>query len=262
MLKCDLAPKMVDYIEGGYCNISMSIAIDFTASNMYPWDNKSLHYVGENGIFKGNPSQYQQAIRSIGNILSMYDSDKKYPVYGFGIDVARIANGNGNGTREDDAKNTKNGKNVKWTVYHAMAVNKEMNDFFGNKNIENKENDNKNTEDDDDYDEDEIEVNGIYGVEKLYLKTIHTICNYQRKYRLSGPTYCKDILKKSINNAKESLDYLIKSNKEARVEYHVLLLLTDGVIDDQSETSNLLCFILVFAFGFLHGMLFVDVFVF
>ena len=151
----------------------MSIAIDFTASNIYPWNNNLLHCVGENGIFKGNPSQYQQAIRSIGNILSMSDSDKQYHVYGFGM---------------NDAKNGKNGKNkngkiVKWTVHHGMAVNEE--------------------DDDEEHDEDKIEVNGIHDVEKFYLKTIHTLCNYHRKYRLNGTSYCKDILKQSIKNVKK-----------------------------------------------------------
>eukprot|EP00826_Nyctotherus_ovalis_P020480 TRINITY_DN16436_c0_g1_i3.p1 TRINITY_DN16436_c0_g1~~TRINITY_DN16436_c0_g1_i3.p1 ORF type:complete len:364 (+),score=71.08 TRINITY_DN16436_c0_g1_i3:112-1092(+) len=69
--------SFLDYIFGG-CQISLSIAIDFTASNGYPRAKNSLHYFNP----KTNP--YISAILSIGQILQEYDTDKNIPVLGFG----------------------------------------------------------------------------------------------------------------------------------------------------------------------------------
>ena len=38
-------PSFVDFLRGGWA-ISLSVAIDFTASNGEPVDPKSLHYMG------------------------------------------------------------------------------------------------------------------------------------------------------------------------------------------------------------------------
>ena len=35
----------------------------------------------------GQPNQYLHAIMSVGNILEQYDTDKEYPVYGFGGEI-------------------------------------------------------------------------------------------------------------------------------------------------------------------------------
>lgn len=53
------------------------VAIDYTASNGSPDGNASLHY-------KGTFNSYQKAILSVGSIIENYDSDKSFPVYGFG----------------------------------------------------------------------------------------------------------------------------------------------------------------------------------
>lgn len=58
----------------------MKVAIDFTGSNGHPSHPQSLHHVDQSGQL----NQYQQAIWSIGHILQDYDSDKMFPVYGFG----------------------------------------------------------------------------------------------------------------------------------------------------------------------------------
>lgn len=59
-------------------NISAVVAIDFTGSNGDPKLPHSLHYLaGDN--------QYRNAIDGIIPIISQYDNDKKYPVYGFGM---------------------------------------------------------------------------------------------------------------------------------------------------------------------------------
>ncbi|CAG9334743.1 unnamed protein product [Blepharisma stoltei] len=71
--------SFIDYIAGG-CQISLIVAIDFTASNMDPRDPQSLHYLNPNNMF----NQYQSALFSVGEILLNYDSDKLVPFYGFG----------------------------------------------------------------------------------------------------------------------------------------------------------------------------------
>uniref|UniRef100_A0A7S4DNV9 C2 domain-containing protein n=1 Tax=Lotharella globosa TaxID=91324 RepID=A0A7S4DNV9_9EUKA len=75
--------SFLDYIKGG-CEVNLSIAIDFTASNGDPRNPRSLHYIGP-----GHANEYQKAIATIGNILTPYDTDNKYPVYGFGGRVKR-----------------------------------------------------------------------------------------------------------------------------------------------------------------------------
>jgi hypothetical protein len=77
------------YIEGG-CEISLVIGIDFTVSNKDPSDPASLHYIDP--IDKTAHNQYQQAILSVGKILEEYDTDKKYPVYGFGGKMKKLSN--------------------------------------------------------------------------------------------------------------------------------------------------------------------------
>ena len=69
---------IMDYIRGG-CQISLSIAIDFTASNGIPSNPTSLHFMHPNGM-----NQYEQALHSVSQILLNYDGDKQVPVYGFG----------------------------------------------------------------------------------------------------------------------------------------------------------------------------------
>ena len=68
-----------DYLYGN-TNISVIFGIDFTGSNGNPTSKSSLHYVFD----KHKLSPYQQAIRAVGNVVSNYDSDSQFPVYGFG----------------------------------------------------------------------------------------------------------------------------------------------------------------------------------
>ena len=64
----------------------MSVAIDFTLSNGHPSERDSLHYLDL------NKNEYLSAIRSVGNILQYYDSDKHIPVLGFGATVPPSTN--------------------------------------------------------------------------------------------------------------------------------------------------------------------------
>lgn len=74
-------PSFLDYIYGG-CQINLIIGIDFTSSNGNPKGPSSLHYIDPN-----NYNQYQIALKSVGEILLNYDTDKQVPVYGFGAKI-------------------------------------------------------------------------------------------------------------------------------------------------------------------------------
>jgi len=69
--------SFLDYMFGG-CEICLAIAIDFTSSNGDPSSKTSLHYT------ESATNPYMKAIKAIGNILQVYDSDKNIPVFGFG----------------------------------------------------------------------------------------------------------------------------------------------------------------------------------
>ena len=70
--------SFIDYLRCGV-QISLSIAIDFTASNGEYSSQTSLHHIDPN-----NPNQYERAIWEVGNILAAYDNDRYFPVFGFG----------------------------------------------------------------------------------------------------------------------------------------------------------------------------------
>jgi len=57
----------------------MEIAIDYSSSNGDPKNSSSHHYI--NGNY---PNNYENAITNCCSIVSCYDEDQKFPVYGFG----------------------------------------------------------------------------------------------------------------------------------------------------------------------------------
>ncbi|KAL0464035.1 UNVERIFIED_CONTAM: protein BONZAI 1 [Sesamum latifolium] len=69
----------LDYLAGGY-ELNFMVAIDFTASNGNPRLPDSLHYIDPSG----RPNAYQRAILEVGGVLQFYDSDRKFPAWGFG----------------------------------------------------------------------------------------------------------------------------------------------------------------------------------
>lgn len=73
-----LRPTFCNYMAGG-CQLRVTIAIDSTASNGDPRQDSSLHYFCGEGL-----NRYEQALQGICSIMTKYDSDQKYPVYGFG----------------------------------------------------------------------------------------------------------------------------------------------------------------------------------
>ncbi len=69
-------PTFLEYLKAGW-GISLALGIDYTGSNGEYNTPTSLHYLA-------GYNQYEHAIRSVGNILENYDSDKSFPVFGFG----------------------------------------------------------------------------------------------------------------------------------------------------------------------------------
>ncbi|KAK6177558.1 hypothetical protein SNE40_015638 [Patella caerulea] len=76
--------SFLDYIKGGM-QMNFTVAIDFTASNGHPRQPSSLHFLNPH-----QPNQYAAAIQAVGEIVQDYDSDKLFPVLGFG---ARLPDG-------------------------------------------------------------------------------------------------------------------------------------------------------------------------
>ncbi|XP_022987255.1 protein BONZAI 1-like isoform X1 [Cucurbita maxima] len=72
-------PTFLDYIAGGY-EMNFMVAVDFTASNGNPRLPDSLHFIDPSG----RPNSYQRAIIEVGEVLQFYDSDKRFPAWGFG----------------------------------------------------------------------------------------------------------------------------------------------------------------------------------
>jgi hypothetical protein len=71
----------------GGLEISMVLAIDFTGSNGTPTDPSSLHYIDYSGT--GRLNEYQLAMLNIGGVIEQYDTNKSFPIYGFGARVRK-----------------------------------------------------------------------------------------------------------------------------------------------------------------------------
>lgn len=80
-IECFREHTFAEFLRGG-CEVSLILGIDYTASNGAPSDPSSLHYVGASQY--GQLNDYQAAISATGAILEPYDSDRRFPVYGFG----------------------------------------------------------------------------------------------------------------------------------------------------------------------------------
>ncbi len=151
----------------GNFEFSTCFAIDFTASNGEANYNDSLHYRNPN-----EPNQYQQAIVNIGEIVKHYDSDKLFPVLGFG------------------------------GMFMKSGYTSDC--FYLNNHKTNPE------------------VNGIQGILDAYQNAnLNTI--------LSGPTHFNKVIT-FIND--------LAINKLNTRCYHILVIITDGIINDMTETKQ------------------------
>ncbi|KAI9338260.1 Copine-domain-containing protein [Zopfochytrium polystomum] len=84
-------PTFLDFVAAG-ANISLSVAIDLTASNQPQRNPSSLHYMpqlvsGLQATQSHYPvlNEYQRALIGIGQVVQEYDNDKSVPVFGFGF---------------------------------------------------------------------------------------------------------------------------------------------------------------------------------
>eukprot|EP00485_Elphidium_margaritaceum_P002338 CAMPEP_0202687436 /NCGR_PEP_ID=MMETSP1385-20130828/3115_1 /ASSEMBLY_ACC=CAM_ASM_000861 /TAXON_ID=933848 /ORGANISM="Elphidium margaritaceum" /LENGTH=637 /DNA_ID=CAMNT_0049342223 /DNA_START=49 /DNA_END=1959 /DNA_ORIENTATION=- len=177
--------SFVDYLQGG-AEISLLCAIDFTGSNGDPRQAPqnidgqiipaSLHY-----LTPQQPSQYQQAIRQIGNIVSVYDFDKKFPVWGFGGWFKQTG-----------------------IVRHDFALN---------------------------WNDGDPEVSAVFGIEQAYVNAIGVVKT--GAVALSGPTLFEPVLRKASIIAD-------MCHKKPGLQYLILLILTDGIINDMKQTRDLI----------------------
>ncbi|TKY61444.1 BONZAI 3 [Spatholobus suberectus] len=71
--------SFIDYISSGF-ELNFMVAIDFTASNGNPQHPDSLHYIDAYGRL----NSYQKAIMEVGEVIQFYDSDRRFPAWGFG----------------------------------------------------------------------------------------------------------------------------------------------------------------------------------
>lgn len=159
------------YVMNGL-DINLIIGIDYTCSNGQPNNKKSNHYLEPNGAY----NDYENAILSCCQIVGNYDSDKIYPVYGFGGQLH---------TEKD--------------VNHCFPIN--FNDADPN-------------------------IKGIDNITPMYRKSFN-------KVTLSGPTFFAPLI--------ERVHQQIEKEKNSRVsKYYILMILTDGLINDMEPVRNLI----------------------
>ena len=164
--------RFIDLIENGL-QISLTVAIDYTASNKEPTSPESLHFIyPDANTGKKELNQYETTINYCGGIVSKYDFYKYFPVLGFGGILPATGE-------------TSHCFNVTLTGI--------------------------------------AKVQGLDNVFKVYHESLS-------KVKFDGPTYFAPLIKNSIQ--------LIKENESTTSIYHVILIITDGVIHDFDETKS------------------------
>jgi len=126
---------------------------------------------------RNSGNDYSEAINAVLSILENYDSDKQFPVYGFGAKMEAIGG-----------------------VSHCFALN---GNIFG------------------------PECNGVKGVQQAYWNSIHNTPLY-------GGTHFSGILD-YVNGYAETIASEINQYNQ---KYQVMLILTDGIINDLNATID------------------------
>lgn len=78
-----MQPSLVQYLnkKGGDCwKLDITLAIDFTLSNMEITDYRSLHRQSNNGEM----NVYEKAIFEVCNVMTPYSLNGEFKTYGFG----------------------------------------------------------------------------------------------------------------------------------------------------------------------------------
>eukprot|EP00397_Hematodinium_sp_SG-2012_P002819 GEMP01002827.1.p1 GENE.GEMP01002827.1~~GEMP01002827.1.p1 ORF type:complete len:811 (+),score=120.74 GEMP01002827.1:73-2505(+) len=164
--------SFLDYVNGGL-DIELLVALDYTRSNGDPRSKESLHYHDTT-----EANEYVSAIRAVGEILEHYDSDKRYPVYGFGAKIPPS----------------------RTITSHLFSL---KGDFF------------------------DPEVSGISGILDAYRDALAAVT-------LHGPTLFHEVVEHA---GKMAAQYSNPSPVDSQ-KYFILLIVTDGVINDMQETIN------------------------
>lgn len=157
--------SFLDYVSGG-CEISVMVAIDFTASNGDPEKRSSLHYVG------GGPNQYEMAVRAVAEPLSHYCASKHILAFGYGAEIP-----------------------LGHSVSHCFALT---------------------------FDDQRPEAKGVEGLLECYRGAL-------TKVKLRGPTHFAQIGDKAAT-------YAANGPIGGGQSHLVLLIITDGIINDMEET--------------------------
>lgn len=158
----------LDYIVGG-CEISLVVGIDFTASNGDPSQPGTLHYWDAM-----QPNEYELAIRAVGDILAFYDSDERFPAFGFGAKLP------------PDFQQP----------HHKFSLTNSP----------------------------DPTCHKIDEVLNMYRQTLYNV-------RLSGPTVFAEVIRAAADHAAAEL-------ADHEQSYTILLLVTDGVINDLENTLD------------------------
>lgn len=146
--------------------LNLNIGIDFTGSNGHYLDTGTLHFLSN------APNLYEAAIKECGEIIGAYDSDKIYPVYGFG---AMLPN--------------------EKEVSHCFPINLSTDP-------------------------------NIKGIDNVLI----TYRNVVPKLTFSGPTLFSLLL--------DNMIAMVESMMNQSKTYTVILLMTDGVINDIDQTID------------------------
>ena len=165
--------SFLDFVSAGL-EIAVIVGIDFTRSNEEPRIPSSLHAFDVQTGQPGKSNEYSMVIQSVLEILQHYDSDKAFPVFGFGAKLPP----------------------TKTITSHCFACS---GDFFS------------------------PEVYGVDGVLEAYKNALGTVS-------LHGPTRFSDLLALTRKYAAPS--------HESEVKYFILLIITDGVIEDLQKSID------------------------
>lgn len=206
-------PTLSDFIMGG-CEISLVVGIDYTGSNGDPKEATSLHYVDPT---LQTWNIYQQAIYSVGNVLEPYDTDRMYSVFGFGARVKSLGTNSSHGSLVP-AVTSSSGSNVHsagsyfGNQYHNNSLSASNSSvyttvrhcfpIYGGSN----------------------QVSGIHGILQAYQDGLQHVL-------LSGPTLLAPIITATAQLAAND------ECTQVRQKYHILLLITDGVVNDMEATK-------------------------
>ena len=78
---------LLQYLQSGL-KLRFSVGIDFTSSNKTPQQPDSLHYIGSTTNLSSKLTEYEKAMKYVGDIIESYGSgNDELLAYGFGADI-------------------------------------------------------------------------------------------------------------------------------------------------------------------------------